>query len=113
MEFQQEKDKIIEALNEVFIRGSVTYSWERNKSFGKLYYNFLKISSNYKLNDGSIASRKTVISEDLRSKNPVPIYATHILVEICKESKMFSLRNHDESNRTFKNWRFQILKSDL
>jgi len=113
MSFEKEKNKIIDTLDQYFVRGSVTYSWEINKSFGSLYYNFLKISSNYKLNDGSIASRKTILSKDLRNKNPIPIYEKHVLVEVCKESKMFSLKNHDESNRAFKNWRFQILKSDL
>lgn len=111
--FIEEKNEIISLLETLFIKNSVTYSWEQNKRFGSLHYNFLKISSNYKLNDGSIASRKAVLENDLRSKNPQPIYAEHILIAACKNTAMFSLKNNDESERSFKNWRFQILKSDL
>lgn len=111
--FNTEKEEIISRLNEIFIPNSITYTWCENKKYGDMFYNQLVIATAYKLNDGAVATRRTIINNNLTDKEPQPIYDTHVLVEVCKDSGMFSLRNNDDSDREFKNWRFQILKSDL
>ena len=110
--FDEERLEIISLLNELFIKNSISYSWEQNQRYGDLYYNVLKIASNYKLSDGSTATRNSIIKNNLQSKNPTVIYRSYVLIDAIKRTAIFSLVNNDESERAFKNWRFQILKAD-